>query len=115
MGAVPSNTSLPDPPPREEGGTAGHIPVRGDWPCQQEPVWHPERHPRLVAFMYRLLRDGAQAPGDVEQHAIQAGLSDEYPIFTNPHLEQYALALVQHLAPEIEPHVPDNSPDTAAT
>lgn len=74
-----------------------HVPEPGEWPCQQRPLTDAEVSPRLVAFLYRLLRDGASAPSDVEEHAIQAGLSDSMPHFTNCHMELYARSLAAHL------------------
>lgn len=68
-----------------------------DWPCQTQPS---EDLPEwLVAFLYRLLRDGATAPSDVEAHAIQAC---KHPIegplgYTNAHLEGYARSLATAL------------------
>jgi hypothetical protein len=100
MGAVPERKDLP-PPPRStmhSAQTGSYAPKKGDWPCQQKPVTDEQADPRLVAFMYRLLRDGAQAPGDVENHAIQARIhGDGWPEFTNCHLELYARSLVASL------------------
>jgi hypothetical protein len=73
------------------------LPAKGDWPCQQRPVTDEQADPRLVAFFYRLLRDGAQAPSDVEEHAIQARTHDGPPVYTNCHLELYARSLVASL------------------
>lgn len=97
MGAVPPNASLPDPPPTEEKGS-DRWPLDGEWPCQQTPI-APDAYPQLTAFMYRLLRDGASAPGDVEAHAIQARLSTEPAVYTNPHLRSYARSLIASLIP----------------
>lgn len=74
------------------------LPAPGDWPCQQNAD-NPEvdQCPRLVSFLYVLLRDGAKAPGDVEQHAINAADGDAMPVFTNPHLERYARSMAAHL------------------
>lgn len=74
------------------------VPRPGDWPCQQSPILREvDNNPRLVSFLYLLLRDGADAPGDVEQLAINAGADDVMPVFTNPHLEKYARSLAAHL------------------
>lgn len=73
------------------------LPDDGDWPCQQRPVTDAEADPRLVAFMYRLLRDGATCPGAVEEHAIQARKHDAAPDYTNCHIELYARSLVASL------------------
>jgi hypothetical protein len=69
------------------------VPGEGEWPCQRTPVGDAVIPPRLLAFLYVLLRDGAAAPGDVEQHAINAGRSPRGTRYTNPHLEEYARAL----------------------
>lgn len=68
-------------------------PEPGEWPCQQKrpPEWVAPN--RLQAFLYVLLRDGAQAPGDVEQHAINAGRSPYDTEYTNPYLLEYARTL----------------------
>lgn len=99
MGAVPPNSSLPPAPPTVEEGS-DRWPHDGEWPCQQQPITV-GTYPVLTAFLYRLLRDGAQSPGDVEGHAIQARLSDtrEPTKYTNPHLEAYARALAASLLP----------------
>jgi hypothetical protein len=78
------------------------VPEPGQWPCQHAPV--PRVPPRLVAFLYVLLRDGAAAPGDVENHAINAGRSPEGTVYTNPHLESYAHSLGGFLLDEEEPN-----------
>ena len=71
------------------------LPADGEWPCQHD---HRGPHkPKLVAFLYVLLRDGAAAPGDVEQHAINAGRSPGETSYTNPHLERYAHSLAGFL------------------
>lgn len=100
MGAVPENTKLPPPPPTvEPPAHRAMVPAKGEWPCQQRPVTDEQSDPRLVAFMYRILRDGARCPGDIENHAIQARLSGsrEWPEFTNCHLEMLARSLVASL------------------
>lgn len=66
-----------------------------DWPCRKPPALHPPL--RLHAFLYRLLRDGASAPGDVEQIALDVTQHTDAVTFTNPHLDAYARALVTHL------------------
>jgi hypothetical protein len=71
-------------------------PADGEWPCQHDPVTE-RTPPRLLAFLYVLLRDGAAAPGDVEQHAINAGRSPRGTRYTNPHLETYAHSLAGFL------------------
>jgi hypothetical protein len=79
---------------------ANDYPGPGEWPCQRvvTPEEAAQLPPALVAFCYRLLRDGAQAPADVETHAIQAAKSRvERTTYTNPHLESYAYALAAHL------------------
>lgn len=79
------------PEPRGPVPLAGEHPAPGEWPCQHAPV--PSLPPRLLAFLYVLIRDGAAAPGDVEQHAINAGRSPRGTEFTNPHIENYAHSL----------------------
>jgi hypothetical protein len=76
------------------------IPADGQWPCQQDIT--PDGNERLVGFLYRLLRDGASAPGDVEQIAIDVTpiaqrRHDAVVDYTNPHLERYARSLAAHL------------------
>lgn len=71
------------------------IPAPGDWPCQQEPAVDPP--PRLLAFLYLLLRDGMPAPGDVEGAAINVSEHHDNADYTNDHLEGYARALCTHL------------------
>lgn len=72
-----------------------------EWPCQTEawidgPDLHD--HERLVAFLYRLLRDGARSPGDVENHAIQVKDSRRGEVtYTNAHLRAYAASLASYL------------------
>lgn len=86
----------PEPTPDLRPGQAGYVPPPGQWPCQHYPGSRSSLPPRLVSFLYLLLRDGAQAPGDVEQiaiHVTDAGGET----FTNPHLEQYARALAGFL------------------
>lgn len=73
------------------------VPADGEWPCQHYPGSRSPFPPRIVPFLYRLLRDGATAPGDVENHAIQAGKSPEGTVYTNPHLEAYARSLAGYL------------------
>lgn len=65
---------------------------KGHWPCQQVP--RRDLPPRLVALMYRLLRDGAHGPGAVEEHLLNVGAHDEDPDYTNVHLELLARAHV---------------------
>lgn len=74
------------------------LPMTGEWPCQKIP--RRDLPPKLVAFFYRLLRDGATTASDIEGMAIQAGRHTEDPDYTNCHLELYARALVTHLLPE---------------
>lgn len=114
MGQVPQNTRLPDaPPPTEPPATSDQttypFPEPGKWPCQSVPLPLPaaQQTPTLVNFLYRLLRDGAQAPGDVENHAIQARRGEELAVFTNPHLEQYARSLAAYLLPRSAGDVPE--------
>lgn len=76
------------------------VPKDGEWPCQFDPTSDtaPDLPPRLVAFLYRLLRDGAAAPGDIENHAIQAtGAEDGHVTYTNAHIEAYARSLAGFL------------------
>lgn len=68
-----------------------------EWPCRTTPV--PELPSRLVSFLYVLIRDGASAPGDIEQVALslapyEPGTAVEY---SNPHIEAYARALATYL------------------
>lgn len=72
----------------------GLVPAPGDWPCQDDAASVPEP---LVAFLYRVLRDGAGTPGEVEEHAIQALVKEGPVAFTNPHLEWYARSLASAL------------------
>lgn len=65
------------------------IPREGNWPCQQPPV-DEDTEPRLVGFLYRLLRDGAPSPGDVEAHLVQVIPDHAQATYTNLHL--WALA-----------------------
>lgn len=120
MGAVPPNTQLP-PPPRmvEVPAHRPVVPEKGEWPCQHMPVTDEQADPRMVAFFYRLLRDGATSPGDIENHAIQARLhGKEWPEFTNCHLEMLARSLVMSLtgpfaAPEESQRERDDRTDDA--
>jgi hypothetical protein len=89
-----------DGPQRAEPGTkrsgpGAYIPDEGDWPCQTAPAG--DLPVRAVAFFYRLLRDGAPTPGDVEAHMLQARKHDEDPSYTNCHLEMLARAHVTWL------------------
>lgn len=72
-----------------------NLPAPGEWPCQSDS--DPDSSVRLVSFLYRLLRDGARVPSDVEQIAIDIGRHDKMPRFTNPHLESYARSLAAFL------------------
>jgi hypothetical protein len=69
-----------------------------DWPCRHELA--SASPPRLRAFLYRLLRDGAKAPGDVEQIALDARNASRGTVYTNPHLDAYAKSLVTFLLAE---------------
>lgn len=76
--------------------TTHTLPDPGEWPCQRRP--DPEVPPRLVAFIYRLLRDGPVAPGTIEQICIDlTSIDDDDTGYTNSHLERYARALATHL------------------
>lgn len=76
-----------------------------DWPCRHFPGSVEPFPPRLVAFLYVLLRDGASAPGDVEQHGLNVRKADDGLIYTNPHLESYARSLAGFLLNQDEkPH-----------
>lgn len=76
-----------------------------DWPCRHFPGSVEPFPPRLVAFLYVLLRDGARAPGDVEQHGLNVRKADDGLIYTNPHLESYARSLAGYLLNQDEkPH-----------
>lgn len=77
---------------------ASGLPGPAGWPCQAK-VRTEHGHERLVAFMYRLLRDGASAPSDVEEHAIAVGVHEgTRPVhYTNAHLEAYARSLSNYL------------------
>lgn len=68
-----------------------------DWPCRHYPGSRRPFPPRLLDFLYVLLRDGAQAPGDVEQLALNVKDSTPGTQFTNPHLEMYARSLAGYL------------------
>lgn len=81
----------------------GHwLPAAGSWPCQHAA--DPKAPEALVAFLYRCLRDGAAAPSDIENHAIQAAAGGQDPVaYTNPHLEAYARSLAGlFLRPKLE-------------
>lgn len=76
------------------------LPQPGQWPCQTEvfgAAMGRALPPRLVPFLYRLLRDGASNPGQVEQIGVDVAHHKRDTTFTNPHLEQYALALAVFL------------------
>lgn len=100
---------MEDGPQRTERAIAARstsaIPPAGEWPCQALPEG--DLPVRAVAFMYRLLRDGASGPGDVEGHLLQARLHDGEgdPLYTNCHLEMLARAHVTWLlgGPRTEP------------
>lgn len=67
------------------------------WPCNTEPD-PDEKHDRLVSFLYTLVRDGASAPGDVEQIALNVRESSgTETVFCNQHLESYARSLATYL------------------
>lgn len=74
-------------------------PKQGDWPCQVEVGAEARIPPRLEKFLYRLLRDGATSPGDVEHHAVESQVSQEdgEVLYTNPHLQAYARSLAAYL------------------
>lgn len=78
-----------------EAVRAPSLPVRGDWPCQQDPMEDPP--PRLLAALYLFLRDGS--PGDVEQKMLNVA-SLEPTDFTNGYLEDYARSLCTYLLEE---------------
>lgn len=72
-------------------------PDDGTWPCQY-PVPSRELPERLVAFLYRALRDGVGGPGAVEQVAIEVGPHlGTATKFTNAYLEGYARSLAAYL------------------
>lgn len=73
-------------------------PSSPDWPCRSEP--DADSPPRLLAFLYLVLRDGAQSPGDVEQLALNVRDHRDGATFTNPHLERYARSLSTFLLTE---------------
>lgn len=86
-----------------------HLPDTLDgWPCRHLRADDPP--PRLHAFLYRLLRDGAPSPGDVEQHALVVADNDRRTEFTNPHLDEYARSLISFFLDE--PSARDRVPDT---
>lgn len=99
VGAIAAFAALTEPGMilADRGGPRQGPPADGAWPCQEKPPpgWAPPN--RLQAFLYVLLRDGATAPGDVEQHAINAGRSPSDTKFTNPHLTAYARSLAYFL------------------
>jgi hypothetical protein len=70
-----------------------------DWPCRHYPGSRHGLPPRLVGFLYALLRDGAESPGDVEQLAINVRDIRPAPgtVYTNPHLESYARSLAGYM------------------
>lgn len=68
------------------------IPIPGEWPCQTPPA--PDVPPRLVALLYRLLRDGHVAPGDLEQVCIDIErIEADDTAYTNGHLEGYSRSI----------------------
>lgn len=93
------------PPGAEPGALAALTPPKGSWPCQTAPIVVGV-HPRLIAFLYVLLRNGASAPGDVEQIAVNVQgytKGDTEVDYTNPHLESYALSLATFLTSDAQP------------
>lgn len=72
------------------------VPAPG-WPCQTESK--EELPPRLVATLYRLLRDYIQ-PGDLEQVMLDVHPVDDVA-YTNPHLEALARAHASYLLDKI--------------
>lgn len=73
------------------------MPEPGQWPCQAKADYS---HERLVAFLYRVIRDGASVPGEIEEHAIAVGVHSTSLAkveYTNPHIEGYARALAHYL------------------
>jgi hypothetical protein len=71
-----------------------------EWPCRHPAAVDPP--PRLKAFLYRLVRDGAPAPGDVEHMALTVAGSTAETTYTNEHLEAYALALITFLLTPVD-------------
>lgn len=66
-----------------------------EWPCATAPS--DELPERLVATLYRLLRDHV-APGDMEQVLLDIGKAGTDPVsYSNPHLEGLARALATYL------------------
>lgn len=72
-----------------------------EWPCRHPAAVDPP--PRLKAFLFRLLRDGAPAPGDVEHMALVVAQSGPDTEYTNEHLEAYALSLITYLLTPVDP------------
>lgn len=69
------------------------------WPCRHLRADDPP--PRLHAFLYRILRDGAASPGDVEQHALVVADNGTDTQFTNGHLDEYARSLISFFLDEM--------------
>lgn len=66
----------------------------GRWPCEAKVNEGVVIPPRLILFMYKLLRDGPLSPGDIEQRLIdveQVG-KDKSVGYTNKHIQGLAEA-----------------------
>lgn len=86
------------------------LPQQGEWPCQYNPPT--DSPPRLVPFLYRLLRDGAPSPGAVEEHALQVRDHDGTPIdYTNSHVKAYAESLAGFLLARLSVPEPSDPGD----
>jgi hypothetical protein len=83
---------------------ANDYPPPGEWPCQTEAPDEITLPPRLVGFLYRLLRDGAKTPGEVESIALAVRQYEDGDVvsYANAHLQSYARSLARFLAPLAE-------------
>lgn len=66
-------------------------PDDGRWPCQAKATGVEQKselakYPRLVCFLYLVLRDGPSSPGDIEQAMINSTDADGRVVYTNGHL-----------------------------
>lgn len=90
------------------------IPRAGHWPCQTDTSEVEDLPPRLVAFLYRLMRNDLPT-GAVEEHLIQTislldgdgeGGEPIHTDFTNGHLEELARSHAAFLLGKGRPGVP---------
>jgi hypothetical protein len=77
------------------------LPRQGEWPCQRPPLSAADAPPRLVSFLYLLLRDHLGA-GVVEETLLKIRRDDEDMHYTNTYLEGLARSHAQYLL-EVSP------------